>query len=244
MRNGVAPSEAITSATSSAGWPLASIARRTAAISLVTPLAVSVCTANTATMRRSVSARSAASTRAGSSACPGRAGVRSASTPSASACTAQASAKWPLPATSTRAPGAARLTMVASQAPWPLAAYINTSAWPVPSSRARPRSQSAISVARRGSDRSMHWRAIASRTASGTCVGPGVCRNCGPARKPRSVVRLSFMWVSPGPVPAAVARRSRRVGYRWAPWAARTGRRCVRTPPRTAGPAARRRTAP
>ena len=50
MANGAAPKEATASTTKSAGWPQASSARRNASMSLVTPLAVSVCTANTATM--------------------------------------------------------------------------------------------------------------------------------------------------------------------------------------------------
>ena len=61
MSNGLAASEATTSTTYSAGWAAASMARRTAARSLVTPLAVSVCTTKTALMRWLVSSRRARS---------------------------------------------------------------------------------------------------------------------------------------------------------------------------------------
>jgi hypothetical protein len=51
IAKGAAASEATTSTTNNAGWPAASIARRSAARSLVVPLAVSVWTAKTAPMR-------------------------------------------------------------------------------------------------------------------------------------------------------------------------------------------------
>jgi hypothetical protein len=66
MANGAAPSEAMTSATSRAGWPARSIAARIAATSCVMPLAVSVCTTKTAAISRFASARSASSTADGS----------------------------------------------------------------------------------------------------------------------------------------------------------------------------------
>ena len=72
------------------------------------PLAVSVCTANTARMRCAVSSRSAAATAAASIGKPSCQGVRTTSRPSASATRAHWSAKWPVPGTSTACPGAAR----------------------------------------------------------------------------------------------------------------------------------------
>ena len=86
------------------------------------PLAVSVWTTKTAPMRCAVSSRSAASTAAGSIGKPSRYGVRTATPPNASTCSAQPSEKWPVPGTSTAAPGATRLAITASQPPWPLAA--------------------------------------------------------------------------------------------------------------------------
>ena len=118
----VQPSEATASTTNSAGWSAASIAARNAGKSLVMPLAVSVCTANTATILRARSSRSAWVMAAVSIAQPGCQGVRTTWRPSASVCTAQLSLKWPVPGISTLAPGGSRFSTTTSQAPWPLVA--------------------------------------------------------------------------------------------------------------------------
>jgi hypothetical protein len=49
------------STSSSAGWPAASMARRTAAMSLVTPVEVSLCTTQTALISWALSSRRRAS---------------------------------------------------------------------------------------------------------------------------------------------------------------------------------------
>jgi hypothetical protein len=118
----VQPADATASTTSSAGWPVASMARRSAAMSLVMPLAVSVCTANTATIWCCGSSRRAWATSAASIGQPGRQGVRTTRRPRASVCTAQLSLKWPVPGISTAAPGGSRFSTATSQAPWPLVA--------------------------------------------------------------------------------------------------------------------------
>jgi hypothetical protein len=101
----------------------------------------------------------------------------------ASACTAQDSEKCPVPAISTCCPGASRLAITASQAPWPLQAYMKTSAVAVCSSALSPVSQAWITPSSRGSARSMGWRRIASMTSSGTRVGPGEWRNRWPGMR-------------------------------------------------------------
>ena len=122
MANGAAASEATTSTTKSAGCPARSMAARSAARSLVMPLAVSVCTTKTAVISCASSARSTASISAGSIGKPSTQGVRITRPPIASVCTAHDSEKCPVPGTSTAWPGATRLAMTASHAPWPLAA--------------------------------------------------------------------------------------------------------------------------
>ena len=122
MRKSVAPSDATTSAISSAGWPQASRARRTAATSLVTEVAVSVCTASTALMRCPVSARSRSSMRAGSNPLRQSLGSSSISAPRSFASSPQAQENTPVEGASTRSPSPTTFASAASHAPWPLAA--------------------------------------------------------------------------------------------------------------------------
>jgi hypothetical protein len=68
--NGSEPIDEMPSTNSSAGWPAASIALRTAPMSLVTPVAVSLWTTITALMAWSLSARSASSIFCGSAPAP------------------------------------------------------------------------------------------------------------------------------------------------------------------------------
>ena len=159
------------------------MARRMAAMSLVTPLAVSVCTAKTALMACALSSRSACSTAAASIGEPSRQGVRTARRPRASVCTAQDSLKCPVPGTSTASPAAARFSTTASHTPWPLAAYMKTSASRVCSRRLRPCSQAAMLASTRGSARSIGCVLMACSTASGSGVGPGECRKRRPGMR-------------------------------------------------------------
>ena len=91
-------------------------------MSLVTPLAVSVCTAKTATISSSASARSTCSTAAASIGSPSRQGVRTTRRPSASTWIAHWSEKWPVPGINTRPSGGNRFSIATSHAPWPLVA--------------------------------------------------------------------------------------------------------------------------
>ena len=183
MPSAAAPSEATASTTNNAGWPLASRAARSASRSLVTPLAVSVCTTNTAAISRAVSWRRACSTAPASMGSPSCHGVRRARRPSASTCSAHWSEKCPVPGTSAVPPGGSRFSMAASQAPWPLAAYMNTPAEAEPASHRRPSSQACSVAARRGSARSTGCRCMAHSTSSGTWVGPGECSSRCPGMR-------------------------------------------------------------
>ena len=180
MPNGVAPREATTSTTNRAGWPTSSIALRMATRSLVIPLAVSVCTVNTALIWWPASACRTAWISAGSSGKPSTHGVRTTTAPKASVCTAQDSEKCPVPGISTLSPMASKFTLAASQAPWPLAAYIKTSAACVPSNFLSPVSQAVTRAGSRGSPWSSGCRLMASSTAWCKCVGPGACKKRWP----------------------------------------------------------------
>ena len=108
---------------SSAGWRAASMALRTAGMSLVTPVEVSLCTTHTALMACWVSAFSRSSIM---SACtprrqpsiPGRP-RNSGFSPSRVAILFHRLAKWPVSYISTASPGLSTLTRAASQAPVP-----------------------------------------------------------------------------------------------------------------------------
>ena len=115
---------------SSAGWPAASIARRTAAMSEITPVEVSLCTTQTARIACERSWRRRASIRSG---CAGRrhdhgrpvAGSvpgtlrNSGFRPRRWAIRCQSDANWPVSNISTASPGLIRLESAASQAPVP-----------------------------------------------------------------------------------------------------------------------------
>mmetsp|Transcript_14711 Transcript_14711/g.61322 ORF Transcript_14711/g.61322 Transcript_14711/m.61322 type:complete len:285 (-) Transcript_14711:394-1248(-) len=79
--NSHAPTLEMPSTMSSAGWPAASIARRTPAMSEVTPVVVSLCTTHTALISPLVSALSAASMRASSAPLPQRSSITFTSSP-------------------------------------------------------------------------------------------------------------------------------------------------------------------
>ena len=106
------------------------MARRTAAMSLVTPVEVSLCTTHTAWMRCALSLRSRSSTSAAgtpwrqafgrpvASSVPGSA-RNSGSRPSFTAIFCHSVAKWPVSTISTASPGLIVLASAASQAPVP-----------------------------------------------------------------------------------------------------------------------------
>ena len=108
------------STASRAGWPAASIAARSAGMSLRTDEAVSVCTVSTARIRPSRSARSRASTRAGSRGARKPKSSSSTSMFMRAAISAQPTPKRPVAIVSAVSPGASRLARAASQAAWPL----------------------------------------------------------------------------------------------------------------------------
>ena len=117
---------------SSAGWPAASIALRTAAMSEVTPVEVSLWTTHTALILRLAVARAGAP-RSRSASTPRRQPGACGSTGSlavrvqelgdraraACAIFCHSAAKWPVSYISTASPGLSVLTSAASQAPVP-----------------------------------------------------------------------------------------------------------------------------
>ena len=113
---------------SSAGCFARSIALRTSAMRLVTPVEVSLCTTHTALKRCWVSAASFSSIAAGSAPWRQSPGMNSVTRPSRSAIFFHSDAKWPVSHISTASPGDSVLTSAASQAPVPEAGKITT--WP------------------------------------------------------------------------------------------------------------------
>ena len=105
------------STSSSASEPAASIASRTSATRLVTPVDVSLCTTMTAAIEGSC--RSTAATLSGSTPWRQSPSTQSTSSPSRSAIARHSVAKWPVSNASTRSPGESVLTSAASQAPVP-----------------------------------------------------------------------------------------------------------------------------
>ena len=119
-------SEEMVSASSSAGWPAASRAARTAPTGLTTPVEVSLCTTATALIVRARSSASRASIRAGSA--PVRQSPSRISTvrPSRRAISDQSVEKCPVSLISTVSPAERVLTSAASHAPVPDEGKIST----------------------------------------------------------------------------------------------------------------------
>ena len=105
------------STSSSASEPAASIASRTSATRLVTPVEVSLWTTITAAIDGSC--RSTAATLSGSTPWRQSPSTQSTSSPNRSAIARQSVAKWPVSKASTRSPGESVLTSAASHAPVP-----------------------------------------------------------------------------------------------------------------------------
>ena len=107
------------STSSSAGWLAASIASRTSATRLVTPVEVSLCTTVTARIAWPGSAARRSWTTSGSAPWRQSPWTQSTSKPSRSAIARHSVAKWPVSKASTRSPGERVLTSAASHAPVP-----------------------------------------------------------------------------------------------------------------------------
>jgi len=113
------PSEEMVSTISSAGWPARWMAARTAGMSEVAPVEVSLCTTATARMAWPRSAASRASMAPGSAPWRQSPGRNSTSRPRRVARLRHSVAKWPVSAISTWSPGERVFTSAASQAPVP-----------------------------------------------------------------------------------------------------------------------------
>ncbi len=103
----------------SAGWPTRSIALRTSATRLTTPVEVSLWTIRTLLIVRARSSASLASTSAGSTPLRQSPGTNSTSSPRRPAISRHRLAKWPVSNIRTLSPWDSVLTRAASQAPVP-----------------------------------------------------------------------------------------------------------------------------
>ena len=166
---------------------------RSAARSLVMPLAVSVWTANTALISCAASSRSACSTASASIGQPSRHGVRTTRRPSASVCTAHDSREVAGAGDQHRA----RRARPGSRPPLPT----RRGRWRRTGRRRRrrcaaaacsPASQAAMIASTRGSARSIGCALIACSTASGTGVGPGECRKRRPGMRVEVFMRSTI----------------------------------------------------
>jgi hypothetical protein len=106
---------------SSAEWPAASIALRIGSIGDRQPVAVSLCSTQTALISRALSLRRYSSTLPASAPVRQSPGMNSGLNPSFCAITFHSVANWPVSIISTRSPGDSVLTSAASQAPVPVA---------------------------------------------------------------------------------------------------------------------------
>src|SRR5271163_4657240 len=113
------PSEETASTSSNAGCPTLSMAWRTSAIGLITPVEVSLCTTQTALTARAVSAVSFCATTPGSTPCRQSPGTKSTTSPSLVAICCHNVAKCPVSKANTVSPGLSVFTSAASQPPVP-----------------------------------------------------------------------------------------------------------------------------
>ena len=173
-------SEEIVSTSSSAGWPAASRAARTARMRLVTPVEVSLCTTATALIVWPRSSARRASIRSGSAPVRQSPSRTSTSRPSRRAIAVHSVEKCPVSHISTVSPGESVFTSAASHAPVPEDGKISTSPRVRKISR-RPASTRMPSRPNSGPRWSMVARSMARRIRPGTLVGPGIWRKWRPA---------------------------------------------------------------
>ena len=180
MRKSIEPIEDTPSTNSIAGCFAASIARRTAGMSVVTPVAVSFCTTITALMACEESCSSVWWMRSGDGALPHASSCSTTSRPSRCAMSIQRWLNWPNRTESTRSPEESVLASTASHAPVPDDGKMNV--WPVRVLKTRFRSSNSGSVS--SGKVGLRWSSIATcmarRMRSGTLVGPGTCRKWRP----------------------------------------------------------------
>src|SRR5712664_3566192 len=181
MRKSMLPSELTASAKSSAGCCASSITWRTAARSLVTPVAVSLCTIITPRMRCSRSARRMRPISASGAPSPHAHSMTSTSRPRHCIISIHRWPNWPKRGASTRSPGESVLASAASHAPVPVVGKMNT--WPAAQPKTRIRSGKRLRVSSGNFDE--RWSSIATiierRIRSGMLVGPGTKRKLRPA---------------------------------------------------------------
>ena len=180
-RNGVAASEETASTMRRAGWPASSSAPRTAAMSLVTPVEVSLWTTSTARICRSVSSASRAAILSGSAGRRQSPSMASTRSPRARPTSPHFEAKNPLFQRRTRSPGERTLARALSQHPVAEDGKMKTCAGS-PNTHFNPSNNPSVISPNSGPRWSMTDRFMARNTRSGTAVGPGSWRKCLPLR--------------------------------------------------------------
>ena len=183
MRKSILPSELTASTISSAGWSQASSAARTAAMSEVTPVAVSFCVASTALILCPLSrARISAYFSTGTPS-PHSESTVSAWKPRRVTMSIHRWLNWPKREASTKSPGLKQLVSAASQPPVPVAGKMI--GVPVVVLKTAFRSVSTLCVS--SGNFVERWSSMdttmARCTRSGTFVGPGTKRKLRPAMK-------------------------------------------------------------
>src|SRR5262245_7756162 len=202
----------------SAGCFARSMALRTSAMRVVTPVEVSLCTAITALICLPLSSSSFASTCAGSTPWRQSPGTNTGSRARRFAMLSHSVAKCPVSNISTRSPGESVFTSAASHAPVPEAGKITTGEV-VLNTCLRPASTSLLISWNSGPRWSTVAPSIARSTRSGTLVGPGICRKWRPlwcfmgrlrgsVRYYRTEVRSGMRKIDPGD--SALAARLKR----------------------------------
>ena len=174
IRKSIDPMEETPSTNSIAGCPAASIARRTAATSDRTPVAVSLCVASTALMACPLSAVRISSNRAASIPSPQAASTTSTSIPKRWHMSIQRCENMPFRQASTRSPALSVLAIAASQAPVPVAGKKNTSPVSVLRTFFTPDSAGWRMSAKSDERWSSVGMSTALRSTSGMFVGPGM----------------------------------------------------------------------
>ena len=175
------PIELTASTNSSAGWSAASIAARTPAMSLVTPVAVSLCVASTALIVWSVSAVRISWYFSTGTPSPHSASTTSTSRPSRSHMSIQSRLNWPKREASTLSPGDRVLVRADSQPPVPVDGKTIGVAVVVLNTGFSPSMTACVSSGTLGERWSSMETTIACCTRSGMLVGPGTKRKLRPA---------------------------------------------------------------
>ncbi len=178
MRMSSEPTDDTPSTNSSAGCLAASSALRTPAMSEETPVAVSLCVANTALISWFLSLARMSAYFSSGTPVPHSSSQSSTLRPRRSAMSTQSSENWPKRLISTLSPTASVLVIADSQAPVPEDGKMNTRPSFILKTFFRSSKIGNVNFGNSGLRISSMGRFMAMRTASGMFVGPGMKR-CG-----------------------------------------------------------------